>query len=81
MIKPVPAFVRPAAAVASLVAALLATPLCAAAASSTAPDAPVATKPAGAKPTTKLGQCSAEAKKKGLKGAERKKFVSDCAKA
>ena len=37
--------------------------------------------PAPAKRTTKLGQCSADAKKKGLKGADRKKFVSECTKA
>lgn len=58
--------------------ALIAAPLIAAAADS--PPPPPA-KPPVAKVTTKLGQCSSEAKKKGLKGAERKKFVSECAKS
>jgi predicted outer membrane protein len=60
-------------------AALIAAPLIAAAADSPPPPAKP---PAAAKATTtKLGQCSSEAKKKGLKGAERKKFVSECAKS
>jgi psiF repeat-containing protein len=58
-------------------AALIAAPLIAAAADSPPPPA----KPPAVKATTKLGQCSSEAKKKGLKGAERKKFVSECAKS
>jgi len=50
----------------------------AAAAQPAAPAKPAATQ---AKPDAKTVECQKQAKDKGLKGAERKKFVADCAKA
>ena len=69
-----------------LAAAMIIAPLASRAADTPAPSPPPASaapaaKPAAAKPTTKLGQCSSEARKKGLKGDERKKFISQCTKS